>query len=115
MYRNILGITLVASMSFFVNAGEVRQATIEKMMIDSTHGEIVLIRVVGNGFNISTCSVNSTWQFVMPLTTEVQKGAMTSFLLSAYMAGKKVRLIGSGICEAFSGVETFNRIELEIK
>ncbi|EAQ64326.1 hypothetical protein MED121_04383 [Marinomonas sp. MED121] len=99
--------------SSVLSAGETQQGIIDKMMVSTSHGNMVFVRVLGNEVNHPTCSDNLTWQFVMPQSEEIQKGVMTSFLLSAYMSGKKVRIIGSGDCLTYHGIETLTRIELE--
>lgn len=95
-------------------ASDMRNATIQKMMVDTTHGDKIFIKAAGNIDSLPSCSTNGTWQYVLPLNTELQKDTMTSMLLSAYMAGKKVRLTGSGVCDSYGSIETLNRVEFEM-
>ncbi len=108
----IVGAALV-SLSTFVSAGKTSNAEIDRMMIDEAYGGLIFIRVDGATENMPECSTNGTWQYVLSLDTELQRETMTSFLLSAYIAGKKVQLIGKDVCDKFGSIETLKRIEFE--
>ena len=98
------------SASFFVNAGKTNNAIIDQLMVDEEYG-MVFIRAIGDTENQPECSGNGQWSYVLPLNSEIQKGTMTSFLLSAYMGGKRIQLIGKNSCDTFSSIETLKRIE----
>lgn len=105
---------LLVGLSIEAGASDMRNATIQKMMVDTHHGDKLFIKATGSVDSLPSCSINGTWQYLLPLDTELKKDTMTSLLLSAYMAGKKVRLTGSGQCDSYNTIETLRRIEFEM-
>jgi predicted small integral membrane protein len=106
-------IGVVALLSLNAVASDMRHATIQKMMVDTTHGDRLFIRATGTAGSFPGCSTNGSWQYVLPLDTELKKDTMMSLILTAYVAGKEVRLIGKDLCDSFSTIETLRRIEFE--
>lgn len=103
--------TLLLLLSSGVLAGSVSGTLITRLMVDRSQGERIFIRIDGAVANSPSCNTNGTWQFVLPLTTEFEKDTITSLLLSAHMANKKVRLDGNNTCDSFSSIETLKRVE----
>ncbi len=114
MLNKILAGAILASLSVAASAGKTSSAIIDQMMIDESYGGVIFIRAMGEAESQPECSgSNGQWDYVLPLKSELQKDTMTSFLLSAYMAGKRVQLIGNGTCDSFSSIETLRRVEFE--
>ncbi|MET1257011.1 hypothetical protein [Aliikangiella maris] len=111
--RSIL-ISTALALSFLssVDASDMHNAVIEKMMVDTANGEVLFIKAAGDVNAAPSCSTNQGWQYVLPLTSDLTKNNMMSLLLSARMAGTKVRLLGKGVCDAYSSIETLQRIEV---
>ncbi len=108
----LLWTILIMMSAFSVNAGQVSNGKILRMMVNTQNSpEMIFIRVSGDLTNTPSCNINEMWQFVLPLSTEFQKDTITSFLLSAYMSGKSIRLDGNGACDTFSSIETLTRLE----
>lgn len=92
-------------------AGTMSRGQITKLMVDANHGDKIFVRVQGSVVDAPECSNNGAWQYVLPLDSELRRGAMMSFLLSAHIAGKQVRLDGKGVCDVYSTIETLTRVE----
>ena len=113
MSKKIVISILVMLASFQAVASDMKNATILKMMVDTANGDKIFIKASGDVATTPSCATNSSWQFVLPLNSELTKETMTSFLLSAHMAGKKVRLVGNNLCDTYNSIETLRRIEFE--
>jgi hypothetical protein len=83
----------------------------------STLGTMVFIEIAGyqtgNGYKAGnpSCSTNGPgqWSFVLPLTTTIQQQMLTA-LLTAHTTGSPVTLVGNGMCDTYSTVETLTNI-----
>lgn len=93
------------------SAGQVARGKILKMMVNTVNSPMLFVRISGELSGTPSCNTNGTWQFVLPLGTEIEKNTMTSLLLSAYISGKEVRLDGNNTCDTFSSIETLTRFE----
>lgn len=95
-----------------VIAGQMASGKITKMMVNTEHTpEMLFVGVSESLTGTPSCNTNGTWQFVLPLTSELQKTTITSFLLAAHMNGQTVRLDGNNTCDTFSSVETLTRFQ----
>jgi len=103
-------IAMLLSASAF--SGQVTNGKILRIMVNTQVGtDMLFIQVSGDLTDSPMCSTNGVWQFVLPLSNELQKDTVTSFLLSAYMSGALVRIDGSGTCDTFGSIETMTRFE----
>ena len=104
---------LLVGLAFTVNvfASDVSDVKIIRMMVDTAHGDKLFIKINKLPSNAPDCSINGTWQYVMPLTSELTKNTFMSMLLSAYMGDKTLRLQGTDDCKVFGSVETLKRVE----
>ena len=83
----------------------------------STLGNMVFIEIAGsltgNGYKVGnpSCSTSGPgqWSFVLPLTTTIQQQMLTA-LLTAHTTGSPVTLVGNGMCDTYSTVETLTNI-----
>jgi hypothetical protein len=85
--------------------GVVDGTLIDSIAMDYTTGNMVFISVHSPKTSNPACSTNGTWAFVLPLTTSLQT-QMFAALLSARSSGANVTLVGSGVCDTYSNVET---------
>jgi len=110
MYKKmVLVVGLLLANSAF--AGVVQEGVITRLMIDKVHGNKLFIKVSGTHSEKLECHTNGTWQFVMPLSQELDKTIYVSMLLAAHASGKKIRLDGNNSCDVFGSIETLRRIE----
>lgn len=103
-----VGALLAAPSSFAVT---VSNTEIGMIMIDRGHGAKVFIRTTVAKPTGPSCH-NSTWAYVLPLVTDVDK-TLYSTLLAAKAASAKVNLVGSGECGIHTAIETLTRIEYQ--
>jgi hypothetical protein len=90
-------------------AGSASGATITSVAIDSQIGGVAFITINVTKSNNPTCA-GTSWAFVLPITTAVGN-QMLAQLLAARAAGfSTVSLIGNGLCDTYSGVETLVEI-----
>ena len=92
-------------------ASDVHNAKIERLMVDTSHGDKVFVKIDKIPGNSPDCSSNGTWQYAFMLDTELKKEIFVSFLLSAYMSNTSVRLTGTGECTAYPSIEALQRVE----
>jgi hypothetical protein len=85
--------------------GVVDGTLIDSLAMDYTTGNMVFISVHSPKSGNPACSTNGTWAFVLPLTTSLQS-QMFAALLSARSSGATITLVGSGVCDTYSNVET---------
>jgi hypothetical protein len=83
----------------------------------STVGNMAFIQIAGtngsSGYKTGnpSCSTNGPgqWSFVLPLTNTIQE-QMLNALVSAHASGQPVTLVGNGLCDTYSTVETLTNI-----
>lgn len=110
--KSIGMLVLILLLSCKAVAGQVASGKILQMMVNTQHStDMLFVRISGNLTGTPSCNINGAWQFVLPLDNELQKDTITSFLLSAYMSGKNIRLDGNNLCDTFSSIETLTRVE----
>ncbi|KZZ34317.1 MULTISPECIES: hypothetical protein [unclassified Oleiphilus] len=111
----MLGILFFA-FSYHANSAETTKlanAEITNLMIDSINGDVLFISAEGE-LTGTTCTTNQTWEYVLPVASDARTQTMISFLLTAYAAGKKVTLRGTGVCgDTYSSIETLYRVKLD--
>jgi hypothetical protein len=91
------------------SAGSVTGATITNVLIGTNYGGMIFIEVSSAKSGNPSCSTNSNWGFVLPLTTALEN-QMLAVILSARTTGATVTLTGSGVCDTYSNVETLQDI-----
>ncbi|NRD72031.1 hypothetical protein HQQ94_01985 [Shewanella sp. VB17] len=99
-----------SSMSY---ATEIMNTKITMIMMDKKYAHQVYIKTsVPHESGAPECH-RSPWSYVLKMDSELGK-SMYSLLLSAYMFGKPINLIGNDTCAAHSsiGIEDLRRIEL---
>ena len=102
----VLGaITLSATAS----AGSSTGATITHIYFGNSYGSFVFIEVSAAKTGNPSCSSNTTWGFVLPLTTTLEN-QMLAVVLAARTTNAPVTLTGSGLCDTYSNVETLENI-----
>lgn len=111
MKRILLFSLVQLLLTSYAMASDIQNVKLERLMVDTAHGDKLFVKVSGAAPQGPECSINGTWQYVLALDTELKKGTMTSFLLSAYMSGSSDRLIGTDSCEVYGSIETLRRIE----
>ncbi|KZY42912.1 MULTISPECIES: hypothetical protein [unclassified Oleiphilus] len=108
-----IGFILLLSFSTASVASTLAGAVVDKLMVDTVNGGIMFVSATGT-YTASGCTTNSTWEYVLPLNSELRKSTMVSMLLAAYASGKTVLLKGNGVCgDTFSSIETLQRVSLE--
>jgi hypothetical protein len=77
----------------------------------STLGNMVFIEIAGYKAGNPSCSTSGPgqWSFVLPLTTTIQQQMLTA-LLTAHTTGSPVTLVGNGMCDTYSTVETLTNV-----
>lgn len=101
---------MVSMSSSLSKAGNVYDTVITKLSIGKQHGDVVFILVDKAKDSTPSCHVNSSWTYVMPLTSEQDK-KMYAMLLAARSAQTPVNFNGNGACDAFSGIESLQVIQ----
>ncbi|WP_428242748.1 hypothetical protein [Gynuella sp.] len=91
----------------FAFSGTIENATIKRLEMSKSQENWVLIDMDGSK---SDCTVLASWDFALKTDTDYGK-QMLSLLMSAYIAGKKVTLIGysSPVC-GYLGIEELDKI-----
>ena len=97
-----------------INASEILNAHITKLMIDKNHGTIVFIQTDGTSDRTpgAGCHTNTTWDYVADLSDATGQ-EIYSALLAAKASQQEVSLRGKGqsTCDLYGNVETLRRIE----
>lgn len=104
----ILAIVGSICLSATASAGTVTSATITQIEIATSYAAVFVAVSAAKTGNPS-CSTNGTWGFVMPLTSATEN-QMLALLLSARATSASVTLIGSGLCDTYSGIETLQYV-----
>ena len=96
-----------------INASEILNAHITKLMIDKNHGTIVFIQTDGTSDRTpgAGCHTNTTWDYVAGLA-DGSGQEIFSTLLAARASQQEVSLRGKGqsTCDLYGNVETLRRI-----
>jgi hypothetical protein len=99
-------------LGFGVQASEINNVKITRMMMDSNYGTKLFIQVEGTPARASGhCHVNGTWDYAVDTSNEFGK-QISSQILTAYIVQKSVKMSGSDQCTVHSSVEDFKRIVL---
>jgi len=111
MSKKIIVFLLIFSFSFSSLASDVQGVKILRLMVDTVHGDKLFVKIDKVAEDVPDCSTNGTWQYVLPLSGELQKDTITSFLLSAYMGELNIRIKGTSACDVYGSIETLSRVE----
>lgn len=95
-------------------AEEIEGAKIDTLMMTSGYsGQRLFIRLDKTQSSPVGCHTNSTWQYALDMSTPLGE-KMYSALLAIKVSGGLANYTGSGdVCDAFSTVETLQRIEIK--
>lgn len=79
--------------------------------IVSTLGNMAFIEIAGSKTGNPACSSNGQgqWSFVLPLTNTIQQQMLTA-LMQVHGSNSPVTLVGNGLCDTYSSVETLTNI-----
>jgi hypothetical protein len=100
---------IAMSASIAASAGSVTGATITGLGMNPGSGSVVWVSVNVSKSSNPACSTNSTWGFVLPLTTTLENQFL-ALLVSARATQTPVSLSGNGLCDTFGGIETLVNI-----
>jgi hypothetical protein len=82
--------------------------------MSSTAGNMVFIEISANKTGNPSCSTNGPgqWSFVLPLTSTIQQQMLTTLMAArtAIYSPTTVTLVGSGLCDTYSTVETLTNV-----
>ena len=110
--KNIKSIAIVVGLfaSTFSLAGSMTNTTITRLEMAKSQENWILVDA--SGAKSADCSATGGWEFSLKTDTDYGK-QMLSLLMSAYVAGKKVNLIGysSPVC-GYSDIEELDKIRL---
>lgn len=101
---------LLSAFPLFGHATTIQNTKISFMMMDANYGHKLYIRTSVNHASGSPACFNSSWSFVLDMSTELGM-SMYSTLLAVYMADKSLNLIGNDECNNHTGIEDLRRIE----
>lgn len=106
-------LTMAAFVAFAVplQAGTILDASLTRLAIVKTHGDIVFVKADRSKDSLPTCHTNLSWDFVMPLISEQDK-KLYAMLLVARSSQMTVSLSGTGTCDHFGSIETLMGIHL---
>ena len=100
-----------ALLSSSVMANGSVEGTVTKIAIDRVYNPPrAFIVVDGAKTGSPACHVSSTWSFVLPLQSDVDRD-IYSMLLSAHATRRPLKLQGRGLCDIHTSVETMSYIE----
>jgi hypothetical protein len=54
----------------YSNASTLAGAVVDKLMVDSANGDILFVSATGT-FTETGCTTNTTWEFVLPLNSDL--------------------------------------------
>lgn len=105
----MLAICVLFSSGAFALEREVANAFITNLTIGTNNGDLLFIRVNPAPVPTGNCHNNSSWHFVLDLSTSVGKH-MYAAILAIDAAGRPINFSGSDSCSLFSGIETLRAI-----
>lgn len=109
--RGLLIALLILPFFYVVKAhagSNISNVTIEKLHINKSIGEVLFIVTSSDQSKVG-CHTDNNWNYVMPLTSELDK-TLYSALLAAYVSQSKVQIIGTGECgSAFANIESLDK------
>jgi hypothetical protein len=110
--RLIAMCTVFALSTASLAGGTVTNTTITQLSLNRGLGNFVFIQtsVAPTGFPSCTTG-GGPWNFTLELNDSIGTN-LYAMLLSAYFAGKQVRLDGTGLCSEWGGVESLSNIDI---
>jgi hypothetical protein len=92
--------------------GTVTNTSIVALSLNRAYGNFVFIQtsVAPTGFPSCTTE-GGPWYFTLSLNDSMGTN-LYAMLLSAYLAGKQVRLDGTGACSEWGGIESLSNIDV---
>lgn len=115
LYEDIMikvaGVLFFTLISMHSHSSVISDTTVTRLMNDRGYTDYTFIQVTGNPSRVSGhCHINGTWDFVLN-TSEPFGKQMHAQLLTAFAAGKKVKLEGTDTCPT-GNAEELRRIEI---
>lgn len=93
-----------------VFASQTNDAKIVQVDFAKNHGSFIFVKLDVAPASES-CATNGYWNYTFPVLTEIDK-AIVSAVLTVFISGTQVNIIGTGTCNEFGTVETGNSIRL---
>jgi len=86
-------------------AGTTSGTLIQTLGLDNGAPDVLFISVDHTKSSPPGCQTNGSWAYVLPLAGDQNK-KLYAMLLAARASQMPVTLVGAGVCDAFSGIET---------
>jgi len=112
-----MGLIIALIFSASLQASEIANTKITKLMIDKNHNLGMAVFIKTDGVANRTlglgCHDNVSWDYVLDISEEYGK-QMYSMLLTARASQKDIKLVGvnQSTCDVYSNIETLRRVEL---
>ena len=102
---------LLLIISFEVFSSSIDDAIVDVIHIKQSNG-YALIKTDKTPEDQISCAVNTSWDYSLPLTNEIQTMQLSA-LLTAYASKAKVKLSGLSACNEHSDVESLDMVRLQ--
>lgn len=108
-----LRLTILALIfSVNVQAEEIVDAKIKRLMLDRSYGGQLFIELDRHQSNPVECHGTTAWQFILDVSDDLGK-QMYASLLAWHTSGKVATFKGNDLCSLHESIETLHRVELK--